>query len=188
MFSVITGGPGTGKTSTVVKILALLLQQVRGTRLDIALAAPTGKAAARLKQSVKSAKERLNCTDEIRDAIPEETSTLHRLLQTIPGAARFRFDQKNRLACDVVVVDEASMVDLPLMAKLTQALPDHARLILLGDRDQLASVEPGAIFGDICEARTDQPGWTRKPLNVRVSPPSAQEISRARNPHIRLLF
>jgi exodeoxyribonuclease V alpha subunit len=157
MFSVITGGPGTGKTSTVVKILVLLLQQAKGTRMDIALAAPTGKAAAKLKESVKSAKERLNCTDEIRDAIPEETSTLHRLLGTIPGMARFRFDHKSRLPYDVVVVDEASMVDLPLMAKLTQAMPDHARLILLGDRDQLASVEPGAVFGDICDAGTVKP-------------------------------
>jgi exodeoxyribonuclease V alpha subunit len=151
MFSVITGGPGTGKTSTVVRILALLLEQSGGEPIDIALTAPTGKAAAKLKEAVRSAKETLDCPLKIRQAIPEETSTLHRLLGTIPGSARFRFDEKNRLPHRVVVVDEASMVDLPLMAKLTQAISDNARLILLGDRDQLASVEPGAVFGDICE-------------------------------------
>jgi exodeoxyribonuclease V alpha subunit len=152
MFSVITGGPGTGKTSTVVKILVLLLEQSGGHSMDIALTAPTGKAAAKLKDAVRSAKETLNCSPEIREAIPEETSTLHRLLGTIPGSARFRFHKENRLPHRVVVVDEASMVDLPLMAKLTQAMPDHAKLILLGDKDQLASVEPGAVFGDICES------------------------------------
>jgi len=152
MFSVITGGPGTGKTSTVVKILALLLEQSGGNAVDIALAAPTGKAAAKLKDAVRSAKKILPCSPEIREAIPEETSTLHRLLGTISGSARFRFNKENQLPHRVVVVDEASMVDLPLMAKLTQAIPEHVRLILLGDKDQLASVEPGAVFGDICES------------------------------------
>jgi len=154
MFSVITGGPGTGKTSTVVKILALLIEQAGGA-LDIALTAPTGKAAAKLKGSVKSARETLNCVREVRATIPDETFTLHRLLGTIPGSARFRFHQENRLPHRVVVVDEASMVDLPLMAKLTQAMSDDARLILLGDKDQLASVEPGSVFGDICQSRKD---------------------------------
>ncbi len=154
MFSVITGGPGTGKTSTVVKILALLIEQAGGS-IDIALTAPTGKAAAKLKDSVRSAKETLNCVPEVRAAIPDETFTLHRLLGTIPGSAQFRFHRENQLPHRVVVIDEASMVDLPLMTKLTQAMADDARLILLGDKDQLASVEPGSVFGDICQTRKD---------------------------------
>jgi exodeoxyribonuclease V alpha subunit len=148
--AVITGGPGTGKTSAVVKILALLLEHARGERFRVALAAPTGKAAARLRDSVKKAKEGLDCSPEIRARIPEEASTLHRLLGSIPHSARFRFDAGNPLPLDAVVVDEASMVDLPLMAKLVQALPAECRLVLLGDKDQLASVQPGAVFGDIC--------------------------------------
>ena len=147
---VISGGPGTGKTSTVVKILALLIEQVGGKKLAIALAAPTGKAAARLKDAAKRSKLDLVCAPEVLAQIPEEASTLHRLLGTLPGSIQFRHNRDNLLPYDVIVVDEASMIDLPLMAKLVQAIPQQSRLILLGDRDQLASVEPGSVFGDIC--------------------------------------
>ena len=145
---VITGGPGTGKTSTVTKILALLLEQ--DSSLRIALATPTGKAAARLQESITSAVPRLDCADRIKELIPRQTSTIHRLLGTIRNSPYFKYNAANRLPYDVVVIDEASMVDLALMSKLTRALPDDSRLILIGDKDQLASVESGAVLGDIC--------------------------------------
>jgi exodeoxyribonuclease V alpha subunit len=145
---VISGGPGTGKTRTVVVLLALLLEQDQNLR--IGLAAPTGKAAARLQEAVKEMKASLPCPPEIRDKLPDDASTLHRLLEFKPGSAFFRRDAKNPLALDVVVVDEASMVDLALMAKLASALPASSRLILLGDKDQLASIEAGAVLADIC--------------------------------------
>ena len=154
-FCVISGGPGTGKTTTVATILALLLEQASLERLRIALAAPTGKAAARLQEAIKSTKEKLPCPDSVKEAIPEEASTIHRLLRSIPGSPYFRHNAKNTLPVDVVVVDEASMVDLALMSKLIQALPSQARLILLGDKDQLASVEAGAVLGDICDTGTE---------------------------------
>jgi exodeoxyribonuclease V alpha subunit len=150
-FCVISGGPGTGKTFTVAKILALLLEQSRDRHLRIALAAPTGKAAARLKEAIQNVKEKLACPEEIKAAIPEEASTIHRLLQSIPGSPYFQHNEKNPLPADVVVVDEASMVDLALLSKLVAAVPASARLILLGDKDQLASVEAGAVLGDICD-------------------------------------
>lgn len=149
-FCVISGGPGTGKTSTVVKILALLLEQAEGEPFRIALAAPTGKAAARLKESVSRMKAQLDCAADVKEQIPSEVSTIHRLLGPIAGSVRFRFCAENPLPYDAVIVDEASMVALPLMAKLALALKQRARLILLGDRDQLASVEAGAVLGDIC--------------------------------------
>lgn len=148
---VISGGPGTGKTFTVAKILALLLEQSRGRHLRIALSAPTGKAAARLKEAIQDAREKLACPAEIKAAIPEEASTIHRLLQSIPGSPYFQYNEKKTLPADVVVVDEASMVDLALLSKLAAAVPASARLILLGDKDQLASVEAGAVLGDICD-------------------------------------
>jgi exodeoxyribonuclease V alpha subunit len=149
----ITGGPGTGKTSLVVKILALLLEQVKGKSLRIALAAPTGKAAARLKEAVETAKSKLLGESSTLSALlPQEAFTLHRLLGIREGSSQPRYHEDFPLPFHVVIVDEASMVDLPLMAKLVSALPDKGRLILLGDKDQLASVEPGAIFGDICSA------------------------------------
>jgi exodeoxyribonuclease V alpha subunit len=150
-FCVISGGPGTGKTATVAKILALLLEQGASKKLRIALAAPTGKAAARLQEIIEHARGNLNCTDDIKNRIPVETSTIHRLLGTIKNSPYFRHDSKNMLPLDVAVVDEASMVDLPLMSKLVQALPLQSRLILLGDKDQLASVEAGAVLGDTCD-------------------------------------
>jgi exodeoxyribonuclease V alpha subunit len=149
-FCVISGGPGTGKTTTVAKILALLLEQADKGKLRIMLAAPTGKAAARLMESIKHAKEKLDCRYEVKDALPAEASTIHRMLKTLPGSPYFRHNAENPLLADVVVVDEASMVDLALMSKLVQAIPDHARLILMGDKDQLASVEAGSVLGDIC--------------------------------------
>ncbi|MGC8775658.1 MAG: exodeoxyribonuclease V subunit alpha [Chlorobaculum sp.] len=156
-FSAISGGPGTGKTTTVVRILGLLLEQPGGERLRIAMAAPTGKAAARLASSIASLREALPCADEVKHAIPSQVTTMHRLLGKLPGSAGFRHNERNPLPCDAVIIDEASMVDLPLMTALVKALPPHARLILIGDRDQLASVEAGAVLGDICRA-AESPG------------------------------
>jgi len=146
---VISGGPGTGKTRTVTAILALLLEQAEG-KLRIAMAAPTGKAAARLVESAGRARKQLDLEPNIAAALPTEASTLHRLLGIRPGRARPTHGPDNPLHLDVLVVDEASMVDLPLMARLMAALRDDARLILLGDKDQLASVEAGMVLGDIC--------------------------------------
>ncbi|MFN3202815.1 MAG: exodeoxyribonuclease V subunit alpha [Bradymonadia bacterium] len=155
-FCVISGGPGTGKTSTVVKILALLIQRALIHRLPVPrihLLAPTGKAAARMVDSIKGAKARLDMPPEVIALIPEEAATIHRTLGPLgPTGTRFRHHAGNPLATDVVLVDEASMVDLALMARLVSAVPTGARLILLGDKDQLASVEAGAILGDICTA------------------------------------
>ncbi len=150
-FCVISGGPGTGKTYTVAKIIAILLEQARDDKLRIYLCAPTGKAAAKLGESIKKTKEELNCSDTIKQAIPVQTYTIHRMLKTIPGSPYFRYNSENLLPADVVIVDEASMVDLALMSKLITSIPMTAGLILMGDRDQLASVEAGSVLGDICD-------------------------------------
>ena len=149
-FSVISGGPGTGKTFTVAKILALLSEQNGGKPLRIALTAPTGKAAARMQEAIQEAKTALPCTEAVKAALPAAASTIHRLLGSVPHAPHPRYHEDNPLPVDVVVVDEGSMIDLALLSRLVQAIPDSARLILLGDKDQLASVEAGAVFGDIC--------------------------------------
>jgi exodeoxyribonuclease V alpha subunit len=163
-FTIITGGPGTGKTTTVVKILAVLQAlalegaapaAAPGRPLRIKLAAPTGKAAARLSESIAGAVSRLPLENlpagaAIRQAIPTSVSTLHRLLGSRPGSRKFRHDAEHPLALDVLVVDEASMIDLETMAALLQALPSRGRVILLGDKDQLASVEAGAVLADLC--------------------------------------
>ena len=148
--SVISGGPGTGKTTTVARLLAALIQTTRQPRCRIRLAAPTGKAAARLTESLGEALRRLPLTDEQKALLPTEASTLHRLLGAQPGSQWMRYHAGNPLHLDVLVVDEASMIDLPMMARLIDALPEHGRVIFLGDRDQLASVEAGAVLGDIC--------------------------------------
>jgi exodeoxyribonuclease V alpha subunit len=150
-FTIITGGPGTGKTTTVVKIL-VLLQSLEQQPLHIALAAPTGKAAMRLQESIGLNKIRLNCSEDIKALIPENVSTLHRLLGAKSASPYFRHHADNPLIYDLVVVDEASMVDLALMSKLLDALKPTARLILLGDKDQLASVESGAVLADLTQA------------------------------------
>jgi exodeoxyribonuclease V alpha subunit len=152
-FCVISGGPGTGKTFTVVKILALLVEQALrrgGPPPRITLLAPTGKAAARLGEAIQQAKGGLAAPAAVRDAIPDDPATLHRRLGALPGRAGFAHHAAHPRATDVVLVDEASMVDLALMARLVDAVPPAAQLILLGDQDQLASVEAGAVLGDIC--------------------------------------
>jgi exodeoxyribonuclease V alpha subunit len=157
-FSIVTGGPGTGKTTTVVRLLALLQSIALGKDaehpLQIRLAAPTGKAAARLKESIAGAIDNLPAfvqnNPALKASIPNEVSTLHRLLGTLPDSRMFRHDARNPLPLDVLVVDEGSMVDLEMMAAMLLALPAQARLILLGDKDQLASVEAGSVLGELC--------------------------------------
>jgi exodeoxyribonuclease V alpha subunit len=156
--AVISGGPGTGKTTTVVRLLAALLEQPGGERsggaqLAIGLAAPTGKAAARMAEAIRNAKASLPVDEAIKAALPEQARTLHRLLGSRGDSPQVRHNAANPLALDVLVVDEASMVDLALMAKLVDALPPNARLILLGDKDQLCAVEAGAVFAELCEGR-----------------------------------
>ncbi|MBB3231313.1 exodeoxyribonuclease V subunit alpha [Halomonas stenophila] len=170
-FAVITGGPGTGKTTTVVKLLALLQALALGRAdppsarpLRIRLAAPTGKAAARLNDSIAGQVKGLSLVElagavgqqgvdipTLREAIPTEVTTLHRLLGSRPDTRHFRHHAGNPLTLDVLVIDEASMVDIEMMAAVLTALPSRARLVLLGDKDQLASVEAGAVLGDLCQ-------------------------------------
>lgn len=158
-FSIVTGGPGTGKTTTVVRLLALLQAPAveAGKPLRIRLAAPTGKAAARLTESISQQVRTLDVADAVRSKIPSDVTTVHRLLGSRPGTRHFRHHAGNRLPLDVLVVDEASMIDLEMMANLLDAMPAHARLVLLGDKDQLASVEAGAVLGDLC--RDAEAGW-----------------------------
>ncbi|MEP7019098.1 MAG: exodeoxyribonuclease V subunit alpha [Pseudonocardiales bacterium] len=148
--SVIAGGPGTGKTTTVAQLIIALLRRL-GPELRIALAAPTGKAAARLEEAVHSAAGTLSEDD--RAALAGlSASTLHRLLGWRPGtSSRFKHDRDNHLPFDVVIVDESSMVSLTLMARLLEALGPATRLVLVGDPDQLASVEAGAVLGDLVD-------------------------------------
>jgi len=149
--SIISGGPGTGKTYTVTRILATL-QAVHDGQLKILMSAPTGKAAQRLKESIASAKEDLkinNVDNFIVNSIPEEATTLHRLLGFRPQSLKLTHNEKHPLKCDVLLIDEVSMIDLPMMARVLRALPDEARLILLGDADQLPSVETGNVLADI---------------------------------------
>ena len=155
--SVITGGPGTGKTYTAARLLALLFAvDAAPERLRVALAAPTGKAAARLKQSIDAAlgglHQRLGGALDL-PALTQRMGaarTLHALLGARPDTRQFRHHAGNPLDVDVLIVDEASMVHLEMMAALLAALPPTARLVLLGDKDQLASVEAGAVLGDLC--------------------------------------
>lgn len=162
----LTGGPGTGKTTTVARILVLAVEAAarRGETLRVALAAPTGKAAARLAEALRESYEQLLLDGRIdaalREALPSTASTLHRLLGGRPDSVRARHDATNPLAADLVVVDEASMVDLPLMCKLASALKPSARLILLGDRDQLPSVETGDVLAALCDAAGDGKAWS----------------------------
>ncbi len=153
-FAVVAGGPGTGKTTTVARIVALLCEQAAAAGRPaplVALAAPTGKAAARLEEAVHEEAAGLAVTATVREELQAlRASTLHRLLGWRPGShSRFRHHRGQRLPHDVVIVDETSMVSLSLMARLVEAIRADARLILVGDPAQLASIEAGAVLGDI---------------------------------------
>lgn len=149
-FTVITGGPGTGKTTTVAKILALMLEADADKDICIKLAAPTGKAAARMKESITKSIDDLQLPGELADRMPREAQTLHRLLGAGMNGKHFRYNRQNPLTADVLIIDEASMIDIAMMARLCEALPEGIRLILLGDSNQLASVEPGSVLADLC--------------------------------------
>ncbi|MCX5864650.1 MAG: exodeoxyribonuclease V subunit alpha [Deltaproteobacteria bacterium] len=164
----ITGGPGTGKTTLVTKYLALLLLYAQASGEPpprILLLAPTGKAAARLTESLQKKAGDSSLPPELVAAMPAKASTIHRALgYRAENPTTFRYNRENPLPCEVVVVDEASMIDVALMAKLFAAVPPPARLVLLGDKDQLASVEAGSILGDICAAVLDGAGAGNNPL------------------------
>ncbi|MCU1719468.1 exodeoxyribonuclease V subunit alpha [Pseudomonas sp. 5P_3.1_Bac2] len=194
-FTLITGGPGTGKTTTVVRLLALLQEAAMntGAPLRLSLAAPTGKAAARLTESIGAQVASLPVSDAVRGQIPSQVTTLHRLLGSRPDSRHFRHHHGNLLPLDVLVVDEASMIDLEMMANLLDALPAHARLILLGDKDQLASVEAGAVLGDLC--RDAESGgysaatcaWLTEQTGEAISAPQLQSSNQALAQHIVML-
>jgi len=157
-FSVIAGGPGTGKTYTVTKLLAALLMLHSENHIDndeqalhIALVAPTGKAAQRLSESIIQAIAGFKglIDDKILSLMPTQAKTIHRLLGVIPNSPNFRHNQKNLLTCDVLLIDEVSMVDLPMMARIFRALKADTKVILLGDADQLPSVAVGSVLADI---------------------------------------
>ncbi|RKS87094.1 DNA helicase/exodeoxyribonuclease V alpha subunit [Orbus hercynius] len=151
--AIISGGPGTGKTTTISKILAVLVSMHQHDSLSplrIVAAAPTGKAAARLTESLSKAISTLPVPKSIKQRIPIEALTLHRLLGASSNNRQYRYHQGNPLSIDILLIDEASMIDLPMMSSVIAALPNNARLILLGDKEQLSSVEAGAVFGDLC--------------------------------------
>ncbi len=154
-FSIITGGPGTGKTTTVAKLLALLYTLNPDTK--VTLVAQTGKASARLKESLNNSKKKLAVEENIKTKFDKiQPSTIHRLLGYIPNSIDFRHNSTNTLDYDVIIVDESSMIDVPLMAKLFDAVDINTRIILLGDKNQLASVEAGSIFGDLCKSTQEE--------------------------------
>ena len=174
-FFILSGGPGTGKTTTVARLLALLIEQhlanqqlnrqqhesktvktgggvLARASFNILLAAPTGKAAVRMLDSLRDALQVMELDEAVQQWLPDQAVTLHKLLGYQPGSVHFKHQHNNPLHADVVLVDEASMVDIALMQKLFDAVPSHAKLILIGDKDQLASVETGSVFSDICRA------------------------------------
>jgi len=148
-FLIISGGPGTGKTTTVARLL-VLHQRSSGKPLKVALAAPTGKAAGRMGEALKAGMKRLNMSDEDLEKYPLESQTIHRLLRGVEERGLLPPVREKKLPYDMVIIDEASMIDLSLMNRLTKHLAPETKLILLGDKNQLASVEAGSVFADLC--------------------------------------
>jgi exodeoxyribonuclease V alpha subunit len=167
---VICGGPGTGKTYTVTFLLAVL-QSVSLKPLKTLMAAPTGKAAQRLNESIVKAKSRLagRVSAEVLETIPEQAVTLHRLLGVRPQSTELQYHAGKPLLCDVLLIDEVSMIDLPMMTRLLRALPEHTLLILLGDSDQLPSIETGSVLRELSHCRPPLPGFSQLRRSHRVS-------------------
>lgn len=179
-FSIIAGGPGTGKTYTVTKLLAAnvaLQQKLNNKPLNFALVAPTGKAAQRLSESIKQAITQFKgvIAEDLLTALPTQALTIHRLLGYIPGSPNFQHHENNKLAIDFLLIDEASMVDLALLTRIFRALPDHCQVVLLGDADQLPSVAVGNVLADL--APRPHSGYSdnnQTYLQTVLSLPSAQ--------------
>lgn len=173
--AVIAGGPGTGKTTTLARLIGVLADQAAAAGADpplVALAAPTGKAAKRIQEAMRAAAEGLHLGPAVRSQLEAlQASTIHRLLRPLPdNASRFRYHRRNRLPHDLVIVDEASMLPLWLMARLVEAVRLDARLVLVGDPEQLASVEAGAVLGDIVGPAS---------RSLRMRPDSIEQVARA---------
>jgi exodeoxyribonuclease V alpha subunit len=166
-FRIITGGPGTGKTHSVSTHLVSLFKE--NIDLKVALAAPTGKAAARMNESIKKFAEEYEkvIREDIKTRLTGiKAQTIHRLLGNIADSVFFRYNEKNRLPYNVLIIDECSMVDGAMMAKLLSAVDTNTTLYLLGDKDQLASVEAGSVFGDLCRAKDS--GLLKGKLEVKT--------------------
>lgn len=197
-FTIITGGPGTGKTTTLAKLLALLInltqyETKQSKNLTILLAAPTGKAAARVSESIAKALNNLAIDESLKQCIPKKASTLHRLLGSRHDSRRFLHHRHNPIVADIVIVDEASMIDLEMMASLLDALMETTQLILLGDKDQLASVEAGSVMGDLCHGaeRAAYDAATRRWINQYAGtniPETSLESSRINQQTIMLRY
>ncbi|MBI4754020.1 MAG: AAA family ATPase [Betaproteobacteria bacterium] len=155
--AVISGGPGTGKTTTIARVLLVLLRLRPDLRM--ALAAPTGKAAARMQEALAAQLATLADAADAADRLPRQAHTVHRLLGMLPGSQAPRHHPGHPLPYDLVIVDEASMLDLALATRLVEALPQHGRLVLLGDKDQLAAVETGAVFAELCRRQVMGAPW-----------------------------
>ena len=147
---IVSGGPGAGKTFTVFKIIVLLQMLAEPSSLRVGLAAPTGKAARRLQESLNNSQGQLGISPDFISSLSLEAKTIHRLLGPRPHSPYFRYHKGNKLQLDLLVVDEVSMVDLALMVKMVEALPDECVIVMLGDKDQLSSVEAGRVMADLC--------------------------------------
>ena len=182
-FLIISGGPGTGKTTTITRILVLLIEEYLfekeqapnknvkkgGDGYKILLAAPTGKASVRMLDSIRDVQQSMNLSEQVQEYLPSRASTLHKLLGYIPDSVSFRHNRNNPLRADLVLIDEASMIDIALMAKLVEAVPANAKLILIGDKDQLSSVETGSVFADLCRQLQGTPAMVTLQKNWRFS-------------------
>ncbi|MEE9326147.1 MAG: exodeoxyribonuclease V subunit alpha [Cocleimonas sp.] len=183
-FLIISGGPGTGKTTTITRILALLIEQHLqssnkeggaiqrpcsaqvSNALKVLIAAPTGKAAIRMLDSIRIAQADLDLPKDVLEQMPIQASTIHKLLGYKHQSVYFKHNKVNPLNADVVLIDEASMIDIALMSKLVEAVPAHAKLILIGDKDQLSSVETGSVFADLCEGLKHEKGLGKRGGNL----------------------
>lgn len=173
-FLIISGGPGTGKTTTITRLLCLLIEQKLANsqaddELKILLAAPTGKASIRMLDAINEAQSELQASEEVLKQMPKKASTIHKLLGFMPEKVNFKHNRNHLLNADVVLVDEASMIDIALMTKLVEAVPPNAKLILIGDKDQLSSVEIGSVFSDMCEGLKDSDNLVMLQKNWRFA-------------------